>query len=192
MKVFMHFHIDVKTQRAIKKHPLLAKDIVQSYDEKQIECKTWLVDHLQKIDFFPERIYIAGSWYGNIIVPKLLNIYPEVKKIFLHDIDNKVVKISRNIFFKDIEKVSVYAVDCNSFLYHDMLINTSCEHMEPLNIKKGTFVALQSNNYKNVKDHINCVSSCDELAAQYGLIHQYYSGELRFEKYTRYMVIGKV
>ena len=188
----MYFYIDTKTQRAIKKHPHLAKDIVQSYDEKQIKCKSWLATELEKINIFPEKIYIAGSWFGNIIVPSLLKLYPKVQRILLHDIDAEVVNIARNIFFNDIEKVKVDEINCNNFLYDGMVINTSCEHMKPLKIEKGTTVVLQSNNYREIKDHINCVDSCDELAEQYGVIDEYYSGELNFEKYTRYMIIGKV
>ena len=184
--------MDDLTQKAIKKFPHRAVDIAQSYDKKQIACKQWLYDELKKIDLLtPDIIYIAGGWFGNLIIPKLLDLFPQTPRIKLHDIDEEVVKICRNIYFKDSEIVRADVQDSIEFEYGHMLINTSCEHMRPLNVKPRTYVVLQSNNYRTVEDHINCVDSCDELVEQYELSHTYYTGSLDFPTYTRFMVIGK-
>lgn len=185
--------MDDLTQKAIKKFPHRAVDIAQSYDKKQIACKQWLYDELKKIDLLtPDIIYIAGGWFGNLIIPKLLDLFPRTPRIKLHDIDEEVVKICRNIYFKDSERVCADVQDSTEFIYDSFVINTSCEHMKPLKLRKGSYVVLQSNNYRSVSDHINCVDSPEELAEQYNIIEEFYSGSMEFEKYTRYMVIGRV
>ena len=82
--------------------------------------------------------------------------------------------------------------DSTEFTYDSFVINTSCEHMPPFKSYPGTFVALQSNNYYEIDEHTHCVSSVVELADQYDIKEVYYEGELEFDKYTRYMVIGRV
>ena len=193
------FVMDAVTQRAIKKFPHRAVDIVQSYDEKQVRCKDWLCAHIEMADIpSVKRIYIAGSWYGNVLVPQLKEIYPDTE-IRLHDIDEEVVGISKNIFFKDDDYIKPELIDSSEHFYKYFLINTSCEHMAPLDIKRAkpggatkTYVALQSNDYFGIEGHINCVRSVDELADQYKVKDIIFAGDLEFEKYTRFMVIGKV
>lgn len=178
--------MDDITQKAIKKFPHRAVDIAQSYDKKQIACKQWLYDELKKLCLpRPKRIYIAGSWYGNILVPYLRKLYD--CEFRLRDIDEETLKIAK-MYNPDIK---VDCVDCTSVEHKYFVINTSCEHMDPLMIKPQSYVILQSNNYREIEDHINCVDSCDELVEQYELSHTYYTGSLDFPTYTRFMVIGK-
>jgi len=195
----MQFYIDEKTQKIIKKYPHRAIDIAQSFDSKQVACKQWLYDELHKLkipqeefglDDKEERIYIAGSWYGNIIVPLIRKLYDCV--IWLHDLDEEALKISNNIYFNDDILTRINFVDCTTFDYRGLVINTSCEHMAPLKILEKSYVVLQSNNYRSIAEHINCVDSSDELADQYNIKEEYYSGSLEFEHYTRFMVIGRV
>lgn len=189
-------YIDHQTARAIKKFPHRAKDIVQSFDLKQVLCKRWLIDELKnvtsKIDG-PRKIYIAGSWYGNVLVPLLQEMFPGTE-IHLHDIDEEAIKISKSIYFNNYDSVKPSVKDCTEFFYSKrktLVINTSCEHMAPLQIKPDVYVILQSNDYREIEEHINCVDSPEELAEQYNVKEIYYTGKLKFEKYTRYMVIGK-
>ena len=77
----------------------------------------------------------------------------------------------------------------------DTFINTSCEHIKNFTnwfklLLPVKLVALQSNNYFEIKDHINCVNSLDEFKQQAPLNNIIYEGELELEKYTRYMLIG--
>jgi hypothetical protein len=188
----MKFQIDPKTARAIKKHPHRAIDLVQSLSEKQVACKQWLYDTLINIPIEdPKKIFIAGSWYGNVLVPFLQDIYPD-SPIKLHDIDEEAIEIAKKIYFIDDDQVKCEVMDSSEYEYHCFLINTSCEHMSPLQVKKKTHVVLQSNNYRGIDGHINCVDSAEELAHQYNVSEIYYSGELEFENYTRFMIIGRV
>ena len=77
----------------------------------------------------------------------------------------------------------------------DTFINTSCEHIENFTnwfnlIPLNKLVALQSNNYFEIEDHVNCVNSLDKFKQQASLSNIIYEGELELEKYTRYMLIG--
>ena len=49
---------------------------------------------------------------------------------------------------------------------------------------------LQSNNYFEIDEHVNCSESLDAFAKQTPMSQVLYQGELELEKYTRYMRIG--
>ena len=77
----------------------------------------------------------------------------------------------------------------------DTIINTSCEHIENFDvwyrkIPDGKLVVLQSNNFFEVDEHVNCVNSVEEFAQQSPMTTVLYKGELELPKYTRYMRIG--
>jgi len=75
------------------------------------------------------------------------------------------------------------------------IINTSCEHIENFTkwfnaIPTDKLVALQSNNYFELPEHVNCVKDINEFKQQAPLSNIIYEGELELEKYTRFMLIG--
>ena len=81
----------------------------------------------------------------------------------------------------------------------DVYINTSIEHINQLSVeyilqylRPKTIVALQSNNYYKVKDHINCCKDLQEFKDKTNLSKIYYSGEIPFKNHDRYMIIGEV
>ena len=56
------------------------------------------------------------------------------------------------------------------FKKFNVLVCTSCEHLEQKVIddmlektKKGTLIILQSNNYFEIEDHINCHNTIDKF-----------------------------
>jgi hypothetical protein len=80
----------------------------------------------------------------------------------------------------------------------DTIINTSCEHIPNFKewynkIPAGKLVILQSNNFFELDEHINCVNDLDDFASQAPLSEILYEGELDLSKhvnYTRFMRIG--
>ena len=75
------------------------------------------------------------------------------------------------------------------------IINTSCEHIENFDkwynlIPKNKIVILQTNNYVEIEDHVNCSNSLEEFRIQTPMTTLLYEGELVLDKYTRYMRIG--
>jgi len=188
----MLFNIDPLTARAIKKYPHRASDIVQSLDPKQVLCKNWLIETLENFPIDPKRIWIAGGWFGNLMIPSLRVLYGSEPVIRLHDLDEEALHISRTIFFPKDEWKNVHfdVQDAREFQYKkDILINTSCEHMSPLKTGKALCV-LQSNNYYSIPEHTHCVASTEELAMSWNLKTILFEGKIEFEKYERYMVIG--
>ena len=80
----------------------------------------------------------------------------------------------------------------------DLVINSSCEHMYPmsrfrkLNKSKKYIYVLQSTDEEKWDDHINCVSSPEELADQAEIVDVMYSGTLELNNgMNRFMVIGR-
>jgi hypothetical protein len=76
------------------------------------------------------------------------------------------------------------------------VINTSCEHitqeqyMQWLNnIPKGTKIILQSNNYTELEEHVNCSETLGEFEKKSKLKIEV-AKELELTKYKRFMIIG--
>jgi hypothetical protein len=77
----------------------------------------------------------------------------------------------------------------------DTIINTSCEHISNFTewynkIPNGKLVVLQSNNYFEVDEHVNCSVDLEDFSRQIPMSSTLYEGELQLEKYTRFMKIG--
>ena len=75
---------------------------------------------------------------------------------------------------------------------------TSCEHLNQKDIdnllsklQQHTLVVLQSNNYKEINEHINCVDTKEDFANQYvSKLRNMKIYEKDFVKYKRFMIIG--
>ena len=75
------------------------------------------------------------------------------------------------------------------------VINTSCEHITNfqqwfLRIPSKTLCVLQSNDFVDCDQHVNCVNDLYAFANQTPLDKVLYEGKLGLEKYTRFMRIG--
>ena len=81
---------------------------------------------------------------------------------------------------------------------YQLIINTSCEHMFPMTrfyslnkFKIPPVYVLQSTDDSEWDDHINCVSSAEELIEQSKITEVLYSGEQKLDNgMKRFMVIG--
>jgi hypothetical protein len=82
----------------------------------------------------------------------------------------------------------------------DLVINTSTEHMDEkwfyhLQSKKLTskpVVALQSNNFTGIPEHVNAVKDLYELKKKFQFAEILYEGELDLGAYKRFMLIGRL
>ncbi len=183
-----------------RNHPEKIKDYVQSVSPKQIQCKKWLVDELEKIPNDFKNIQLYGGWFGYPLIDMLSRQY-KIESLTNIDCDKFATSVCFN--FKDIfshsyvktvtKKVTEYNKNCETV---DLVINTSSEHMEDLpdlikhkRYNKCVF-ALQSTNLTHLDEHTNCVNSHQELAEKSGLKTIFYSGVMKLNNYERYMVIG--
>ena len=187
------------------------------FSRGQIESKLWLVNELNKLDVELGTVFLCAGWYATLAT-MLFESNINVDKVRSFDIDPSCVDIAE-VFnkpwvMKDWKFKSsiqdIYDINYNQHTYAvkrsdgsqvnltdspNTVINTSCEHIENFEewyakIPTGKLVVLQSNNYYEVQEHVNCVSSIEEFAVKAPMNNILYSGELELPKYKRFMLIG--
>ena len=176
----------------------------QTYCESQVTSKKYLIEKMYQ--YCPVRKYnfhIQGAWYGTLIIPYILNNFMLCyNRMHLNDIDPSVARILKSYARQHTSEIDYSQEDMfentwwHNFLGdHNILINTSCEHMQ--NIARlddggsSMVYALQSNDYHEHPEHTNCVDSADELIFKAGLNKIYFAGEVQCKKFKRFTVIGE-
>ena len=184
----------------------------------QLESKKWLVDELKNIDnLVLGKVCLCAGWYATV-VPLLVEADIEFDLIRSFDLDPSVWKIAE-AFNKDLLidgwKFKAQTADINELDFSvtrfeterddgtfqplkerfNTIVNTSCEHIEGFDswynkMPAGKLMILQSNNYFEIDEHVNCSESLEAFAKQTPMSQVLYQGELELEKYTRYMRIG--
>jgi hypothetical protein len=199
----MKFYIDDITKKVLKKFPHRVEDIVNSFDHNKIHAKNELVSRIKNLQSRGNlrnpipRISIVGGWYGNILISLLDEYKINYEKIDFYEIDEEAIKIAKNHFLFDIDNINFKLQDATKIEFsgnRHLIINTSAEHMNSLNIKSG-ILAVQSNDYTSVDDHTNCVNNVQELIDQYKfkLNKIWYKLTTEYDnKYNRFTVIGRI
>lgn len=178
-------------------------DIINSVNDNQFANKQWLVDSLKPHLKSNMRILVAGSWYG--LIARMLNeINIDGLLIDLVDIDHNCLHYSKFFnpedIFPNVKSIEADAIDFFIERKHryDIVINTSCEHMEikdiqlMVGLKKPECIFVgQSNNYEEIDSHINTSNSLKEFQSYLNLNDVLMADTLSLKKYDRYMVIGK-
>jgi 2-polyprenyl-3-methyl-5-hydroxy-6-metoxy-1,4-benzoquinol methylase len=152
-------------------------DLLDSFSPNQFKSKENLINHIKKLNILnsESEIVIFGCWYGSILIPAFYN---EVERITAIDIDDNVIGIAKNRIFKNSDKIDfivndafVWANKSSRIKSTNLIINTSCEHMQPMknlpilnNI--NSYFAFQSNNMFDIETHINCVNNIEEFKKQ--------------------------
>ena len=217
-------NVDVKLLEnvfsVISDHPELEKDILDSFSTNQFKSKNALLDAIDKLGIIntDSTVVIWGCWYGSILIPLLSQ---KVKNIIGIDLDETVLKIAKNTLFNNIDNVDFIVDDVfktyrDIYLNTDLIINTSCEHMKPMNewpwFQKGALLAdserfhvfgshklssnchfaFQSNNMFDIQGHINCVNTLEEFKQQLPKrASLLYEEEIIDTRGSRYLLIGK-
>jgi 16S rRNA A1518/A1519 N6-dimethyltransferase RsmA/KsgA/DIM1 with predicted DNA glycosylase/AP lyase activity len=179
-------------------------DIIDSFSDNQFKSKLQLIDMIEECKILQSNLQVSifGSWYGSLLVPLLAH---KVKKIIMIDLDDEVIKIAKNRLFpkyKNIDYITadVFEKDREKYWSTKLFINTSCEHMKPMNewpywnhIKCESFFAFQSNNMYQIDTHVNCVSSLQEFKKQMpGNSQILAEHELKEERGIRFTLLGKI
>jgi len=188
--------------------PYIFKRVMDSMNRSQLESKLWIVSELSELSLFPKSVVLLGGWYANFMAPLLF--LHGVSYITNFDLDPDVKKLSYK-FNKSCKDDDTYKCYLTNVMFEpvfnikykskpDMIINTSCEHMFPMTrfkkLNRGFFndvvYVLQSTNEDKYEDHINCVSSPEELAEQAEFVDVMYSGTKTLDNgMERFMVIGR-
>lgn len=183
----------------------------------QIKSKLWLVNELKKLDLDLGTIFLCAGWYGlhaSLIYENQLRF----DKIRSFDIDSTTEKIADTFNKKlvmdgwkfkaaigDIHEIDwknhtykVFKADGSTEMLTDTpdtIINTSCEHIENFShwydsIPVNKLIILQSNNYFDINEHINCSENLKSFSESTPMSKVLFEGELPMDKYTRFMKIG--
>lgn len=180
------------------------KQLIDSFGVKQLTAKKQLLSLLNDVGAIHDcaEVVIFGCWYGSILVPALA---PEVKSIIAVDQDDLAIRIGKNRLFKNVKNVSwvtgdVFTKWLDLYLTANLFINTSCEHMRPMNewpwwnqIGDNAYFAFTSNNMDYIEGHVNCVYSLEEfkkqLPSNFEVLHE---SELVEDRGTKYTLVGKI
>ena len=174
----------------------LVHDIINSLNKNQEKSKDWLIEKSKKyFSFFDApSVVVAAGWYGHLASKIKKYTKGEVvsfdKVVTCKKVGHKLYKGKGVIF----EFGHVETFDIKRF---DIVVCTSSEHLEQKVLndflnrrKKGSLVILQSNNFFNIKGHINCHNSLEDFEKSLQLEKILFKGILNLNKFDRYMVIG--
>lgn len=166
--------------------------ILDSISTNQIKSKIRLIELLNKFEY--NNVGVLGCWSLTI-----LGLLLEGKTITGYDIDAKALNIAKKLFPQyTFKNKDVFKMSPNNVKSHDLIINTSCEHMPPMRNWQGwdmvmpnAYFAFQSNNMFHVKDHTNCVETIDDFIMQMpNHITILKTDELQINEYTRFTIVG--
>jgi hypothetical protein len=187
------------------------------FSRGQLLSKKWLTEYLKDLNVDLGIVYLCAGWYATII-PMFVENNIKFNAIRSFDIDPDVWEIAE-LFNKPLlldgwkfkaQTKDIMEIDYSRHIYNTIkgngiieevkdspntIINTSCEHIANFDkwyakIPNGKLVILQTNNYFEIEEHVNCVDGLTDFASQSPMTSVLYEGELPLEKYTRYMRIG--
>lgn len=200
--------------QVLNKYPGI--DIQDLFSKGQIESKRWLVNELEKINMELGTVFICAGWYGSLAT-FLFESDVRLDKIRSFDIDESCAGIAETfnrLKTMDGWKFKASTLDILGMDYPttyttyrsdntvleltempNTVINTSCEHIENFaewydKILVGTLVILQTNNFFEIPEHVNCSIDLDDFSRVTPMKEVLYQGQLELSKYTRYMRIG--
>ena len=194
-------------------------DLSDALSWGQLKSKRWLVTELESLDISLGTVFLCAGWYATLAA-MLFQSKCNIDKIRSFDIDESCLQIADTINrnqvkedwkFKSITQ-DIMDIDYNKHEWQiwsntnnrmnypitdtpNTIINTSCEHIENFEewyakIPSGKLVILQSNNFFEVDEHVNCVNDINEFKRMSPMNTVLYSGELQLPKYYRFMLIG--
>lgn len=188
-----------------------------SLSRGQLRSKLWLVNELKNLQLDLGTVFIAAGWYSTIAC-LFRDFNLKIEKIRSFDIDPSCEQIAENFNKEWIKSQwrfkaatqNILDINYKSHSYHlknskgetslvedvpDTIINTSCEHIQDFSkwrslIPKNKILILQSNNYFEREEHVNCSSDLKQFLKQARLKKILYQGDLDLDLYKRFMVIG--
>jgi len=191
-------------------------DLTDALSWGQLKSKRWLILTLEELDRDLGMIFMGAGWYA-ILAGMIFESKLKFNKIRSFDIDEECAAIADTInrkYVADGWKFKATTLNIQNIEYPncyitkkfngdeqsmtetpDTVINTSCEHIVDFQqwyerIPEGTLCVLQTNNYFEIADHINCVETLSDFAEQTPFQELLYEGDLDCNKYLRFMRIG--
>ena len=189
------------------------------FSRGQLQSKLWLVKELKRINPYLGTVFLCAGWYATLAT-MLFEKNLRIDKIRSFDIDPTCVNIAEVFnapWFTDQWRFKSLTQDIMDIDYNEhtwqywsnannrmsypitdkpnTIINTSCEHIPNFaewydKLPYNVLIVLQSNNYFEVNEHVNCSADLNNFSRQTPLNNVLYEGSLELEKYTRFMRIG--
>jgi hypothetical protein len=166
----------------------------------QLKSKEWLIKNLRPHIKKFVTVDIHGGWVG-VLASMLFQSDVPVLSIRSIDIDSRCEPIATmmNKVEEMVGKFRAVTADmCAMRSDADVIINTSCEHINQdqydlwlSGMPYGSLLVLQSNNY-DIPEHVRIANSLEEYKLQCGDIEVLWAGELELTLYKRWMIIGNV
>jgi hypothetical protein len=202
-------------KRTLDNFPYSEVPMQDAFSLGQLKSKLWLIENL------PDNlgtVFICAGWYGTLAALIFEQARSKFDKIRSFDVDESCAIVADtmnrpyvmdgwqfkastlDILEMDFPTTHItYRANGTSLELTEMpdtIINTSCEHIENFKdwyekIPTGKLVILQSNDFYEIEEHVNCVNSVEEFKESAPMSTLLYSGELELEKYSRYMLIGR-
>ena len=193
-------------QTAAERVPSPPEDFIHAFNANQIASKAWLLDRVYETfggDF--ATVYVLGGWYGALGALLLADPRYRVERVLSIDLDPACAEVAEcvNAEAATDGRFKAMTVDAATIDYGpaegascDLVINTSCEHMADTaawfdRIPRGVPLVLQSNDYFDCPEHVNCVADLAAFKAQVPMSQVLYEGTLRRRRYSRFMLIGR-
>lgn len=209
------FNLLIHLGSALKQFPQL--ELTEALSAGQVESKRWLIEELEKLDRPLGTVFVLGGWWG-LLPAMLFESRLRADRIRSFDIDAACAPVADTInrrYVMDGWKFKASTQDMLKMRYDrhtyptkradgsevslneipDTIINTSCEHVSGFVdwwklIPKGKLVVLQSNNFHEPAEHVNCSATLEEFAASAPMSETLFRGELDLPDYKRFMLVG--
>ena len=205
-------------RRLLDNYPDRIVDVLNSLSENQYSSKDWLIEKLNeyphhfKYKSLDKKINICllASWYG-LLAYKMIDKFKlkQIANIDCIDFDPKSKSVAKKLWKKiDTDNLKNGKLAYVKFIEQDIkdikdlnypvVVCTSCEHLEQKvindtinKLEQHTLVVLQSNNYKEINEHVNCSDNLDDFANLYvSKLRNIKIYQKDFIKYKRFMLIG--
>jgi len=175
------------------------KRTLDAFWRGQMQSKEWLIENLQPLVNSPSRTDIHGGWVG-VLASMIFQSKIPARYICSVDIDPTCEPIATMMNkHEEIDgKFRAITGDmCTVPVSGNVIVNTSCEHITQeqyetwlARLPKDSIVVLQSNNY-DIPEHVRIAQTLEEFKKQSHLT-ELWSGMLKTQLYTRWMIIGTV
>ena len=177
-------------------------------NKKQMASKLWLVDALAEASAGAlGTVHIQAGWYGVLAALLLRETRLSLEHVTVIDVDETCAPVALSLNATEVQRgrFAFFAADIMELDYDALppgldaphwIINTACEHLGAFDrwfasLPQGMHVVLQTNDYRAIETHVNCVDDLDAFRAQAPLSEELFAGALRLPKYTRFMLIGR-
>lgn len=179
-------------------------DLEHFVNRGQSACKRWLLKELRRaVGPRVGTVLVLGGWYGALSTLLLEHGEVRARRVVSVDLDPActatALRLNRGHAAAGrfaARTADMLSLDLSAEPRPDVIVNTSCEHVARFEewfarVPAGVTLVLQSNDYYEDPQHVNCVPDLEAFARQAPLARVRFAGSLPTRKYTRFMLIGE-